>query len=55
MGQTAWALPLLFIKDAQRAYNYAVTSYKAMAAPSDFHVTMRREDEPLTSAYPELK
>lgn len=55
MGDISAALPLLSLEDPEKGYGYTVTSYRAMGASSRFHIGLRREDETVTSAYPELR
>lgn len=46
---------VIFLKDVQSAYGFAVTGYAAAGAPGDFQTGLRRENELLVSAYSELR
>jgi hypothetical protein len=46
---------VIFLRNAQKAYQYALASYAARGAPRNLEIGLRREDEPLASAYSDLR
>jgi hypothetical protein len=46
---------LLLKREAEAAYAYAAESYKAAGHAGNLKIGLRRESEPVTDSYPELK